>query len=419
MKKPFYGYILMVYSFLICFLAASFFLHARGVFFPYWMADFQVDRAELSLAVSLTLFTGSLCAPITGYMIDRFPLRNIITVASIWLACGYLMMQFVDSYVWLLLVLIPFQGIGWTGVGPLVHTKLMVNWFSRHRGKALGIAIMGISVAGVLVPPVNAWLAQTIGWRDAYLLFAGLALAIVPITWLLVRQKPEDIGQTVDGLQEPDAVAVSPAIQTGAQHEQQSTWQTYREFLTSSAFWSVVLTFGLMNGVYSAMATHLPTYITTELSFTLSDGAWLLSFAGLFAIGGKVVFGWMMDNLSAKLTVMAGVVAYIGSTIALMAASEFAYLLVAAALFGLGFGGMIPVRSVVISRLFGAAKFSRVNGLLSFFLAPATFWVAITGFIADAADSYVPAFQIWCGAFILAGIVSLIVKLPDRQDAVA
>ena len=110
MKKPFYGYILVVYSFLICFLAASFFLHARGVFFPYWMADFQVDRAELSLAVSLTLFTGSLCAPITGYMIDRFPLRNIITVASIWLACGYLMMQFVDSYVWLLLVLIPFAG---------------------------------------------------------------------------------------------------------------------------------------------------------------------------------------------------------------------------------------------------------------------------------------------------------------------
>ena len=79
---------------------------------------------------------------------------------------------------------------------------------------------------------------------------------------------------------------------------------------------------------------------------------------------------------------------------------------------------MIPVRSVIISRLFGAAKFSRVNGLLSFFLAPAMLWIAVTGYIADQADSYVPAFQIWCIAFTLAGIVSLLVRIPNRDEAV-
>ena len=127
----------------------------------------------------------------------------------------------------------------------------------------------------------------------------------------------------------------------------------------------------------------------------------------------------MMDNVSAKLTVMSGVIAYIGSTIALMWGGSYPVLMVATALFGLGFGGMVPVRSVIISRLFGAAKFSRVNGLLSFFLAPAMLWIAITGYIADQADSYVPAFQIWCIAFVLAGIVSLIVKIPDREEAVS
>ena len=126
----------------------------------------------------------------------------------------------------------------------------------------------------------------------------------------------------------------------------------------------------------------------------------------------------MMDIMSAIVTVISGVIFYIGSTIALLWGGSFPLLLLAAALFGLGFGGMVPVRSVIISRLFGAAKFSRVNGLLSFFLAPAMFWVAITGYIADQADSYRPAFQIWCIAFILAGTVSLIVRLPDREDAV-
>ena len=415
MTPWFYGYTLMVYAFVVCFLASSFFLHARGVFLPYWIEEFGVGRTELSLAISITLISGSMTAPFMGYLIDHFKLRIIISCAAIWMGSGYLLMQLVDSYWWLLAVLIPFQGMAWTGIGPLVHTKLMVNWFERHRGKALGVAIMGISVAGIFMPPVNAWLAATIGWRDAYLIYSALLFGLVlPLTILLVRQTPQDIGETVDGAGEQLAVAPTAA----PPKPEGGTFQTYREFLTSKAFWSVVLTFGLMNGVYSAMATHLPTYVSTELDFTISDGAYLLTFAGLFAVGGKVVFGWMMDNISAKATVLSGVVAYIGSTIALIWGGSFAALLAAAALFGLGFGGMIPVRSVIISRLFGAAKFSRVNGLLSFFLAPAMLWIAVTGYIADQADSYVPAFQIWCIAFTLAGIVSLLVRIPNRDEAV-
>ena len=101
------------------------------------------------------------------------------------------------------------------------------------------------------------------------------------------------------------------------------------------------------------------------------------------------------------------------------AVNNYWLMMLAAGLFGLGFGGMVPVRSVLLSRLFGIKKFSRVNGLLSFFLAPATFWVLITGYIADSTGSYVPAFQVWALAFTLAGIVTAIIRLPNREDAVA
>jgi len=412
--QGFYGYRLVGYSFAVCFLVSSFFLHARGVFFPQWMADFGVSRTELSLAVSLTLFTGSCFAPVMGYLIDRYPLKLIICGACVWLSIGYSAMQGVDSYLWLLAVLIPFQGFGWTGVGPLVHTKLMVNWFTRNRGMALGVAIMGMSVAGVIMPVVNAYLVQTIGWRSSYLLYVALLLLlIVPVTLLMVRQTPADVGQHPDG----DAADAAPP--PAAPDRSSSFWATYREFLSSKAFWSVVLTFGLMNGVFSAMATHLPTYVTSEVGLDLYDGAFLLTVAGGYAIGGKVVFGRMMDRLPAKITVMAGVLAYLSSTLLLMSTDVYAGLLVAAAMFGLGFGGMVPVRSVLISRLFGVAKFSRVNGLLSFFIAPATFWVLITGAIVDASGTYVTAFQVWFVSFLLAGMVSLAVRLPNREDAVA
>jgi MFS family permease len=126
----------------------------------------------------------------------------------------------------------------------------------------------------------------------------------------------------------------------------------------------------------------------------------------------------MMDHLSAKLTVMCAVTAYLTSTLIVLASQDYIWITLAAGLFGLGFGGMVPVRSVLISRLFGVEKFSRVNGLLSFFLAPATFWVLITGFIADQTGTYTSAFQVWAVAFVLAGCISAVVRLPNREDSV-
>jgi MFS family permease len=131
------------------------------------------------------------------------------------------------------------------------------------------------------------------------------------------------------------------------------------------------------------------------------------------------VLGWMMDRFNARVTVLSAVAAYFLSTVIFMSATSYPLLILAAGLFGLGFGGMVPVRSVLLSRLFGVARFSRVNGLLSFFLAPATFWVLITGYVADVTGTYVTAFQVWACAFALAGLISTVVRLPDKSQAVA
>lgn len=410
----FYGYALAGYSFVILFLASSFFLHSRGIFFPHWMEDFNVGRSEISLAITLTLFTGSCLAPFMGWLIDRFPVRAITSIGSVWLATGYLAYQLVDSYYTFLACLLCFQSVGWVCVGPLTHTKLMVNWFERNRGMALGIAIMGISVAGVVMPTVATYLVETLGWRGTYSVYAGLLLVVfVPVVLLMVRQTPADMGQFADGDAAPRDVpgAAIPKPSVGL--------AVYKEFLTSRPFWSVVITFTLMNGVYSAMITHLPSYLTGERSFDMYDAATALSVAGGFAIAGKIVFGWMMDHMRAKTTVLFGVSSYFCSTLVFMIASDsFVLVLVGAGLFGLGFGGMVPVRSVLLSRIFGAGRFSRVNGLFSFFLAPATFWVFATGWIADTFGTYTVAFNVWACCFAAAGVVSAIVKLPDREDAV-
>ncbi len=407
----FYGYWLAAYSFTVCFFVSSFFLHTRGIFFPAWMAEFNTDRTQMALVVSLTLFTGSCLAPIIGYLIDRFPIKLISLCGAAWLALGYLVLRSVTSFEAFFITLILFQGVAWGTLGPLMQTKLMVNWFNRNRGMAIGMSIMGISVAGIMMPTVATFLLENLGWRDSYGVYAlCLIFVILPMTAILVKQDPDVIGEHPDGDKVPAAVINTPA---------QTSLEIYKEFLTSKAFWSVVITFGLMNGVYSAMITHLPNYLTNELTFTLYEASYVLGVAGVFAILGKVIFGWLMDHFDAKRTVMVAVTSYFASTVVFINVENYSLMMIAAGLFGLGFGGMIPVRSVLISRLFGVKKFSRVNGLLAFFLAPATFWVLITGFIADSFDTYVMAFKIWAVAFLLAGIVSALVKLPNREDAVA
>lgn len=404
------------YAFAMGFLASAFFLHSRGIFFPFWMEEFAVAKSEMSLAVTLTLFTGACAAPLTGHFLDRFTVRTVVTAGCFWLAAGYLALRWAGDFAAFLLILLVFQSLGWTCVGPLAQTKLMVNWFTRNRGMALGIAIMGISVAGIVMPPVATVLAEGLGWRDTYTLYAAVLIMLaIPCTLALVKQEPADVGQHPDGDPAPPVThaaaapraAVSPSLRA-----------TYREFLTSKAFWSVVLTFGLMNGVYSAMITHLPTYLTTELTFTLLEASWVLSAAGGAAIAGKLVFGYLMDHMNAKGTVLFAVGSYFVSTLVFMSVDSYLPMLVAAVLFGLGFGGMIPVRSVLLSRLFGVRKFSRVNGLLSFFLAPATFWVFVTGVLADHTGTYTSAFRVWAVAFLLAASITALIRLPNREDAV-
>lgn len=413
-REPFfYGYIVVGYSFVILFLASSFFLHTRGVFFPVWMEEFNVGRTEISLVITLTLFTGSCTAPFMGYMIDKYPVRWISTVGSCWLATGYLAYQLIDTYLVFLFAALIFQGIGWTTVGPLVQTKLMVNWFSRNRGMALGGAIMGISVAGIFMPTVAAFLLENFGWKTTYSFYAlSILVVILPLTLFVVRQEPADIGQFPDGDPEPVDIPPVPA------NEEPVGFAVYREFLTNKAFWSVIITFSLMNGVYSAMVTHLPNYLTTEFDFSLYDASYLLGLTGAAAIAGKVVFGWMMDHWDARMTVLFGIFSYLTGALIFVFEGTYLLLMGASILFGLAFGGMVPVRSVLISRIFGTKKFSRANGLFSLFLAPATFWVLITGYLADMTGTYSTAFKVWTVAFTLAAIVTFLIQLPNRKDAV-
>ena len=169
----------------------------------------------------------------------------------------------------------------------------------------------------------------------------------------------------------------------------------------------------------SSLLTHLPTYMTKELSYSLYEASYLLGFVGVVTMVSKIFWGAVIDKARAKFTLLGTLCfGFAGSTI-LIYANNYWWIGAAISLLAFAGAGIILIRSVLISRIFGPAKFSRANGLAFFLLAPAPAMILLTGYIADSAGGYASAFQIWSGVFLLAAVITTLARLPDQDMAVS
>ena len=72
--------------------------------------------------------------------------------------------------------------------GPLPNQVLLSRWFDKARGKAMGIAYLGIGVGGALVPLLAYTLTQAYGWRGALRILGLLMIAIaLPMAYFVPR----------------------------------------------------------------------------------------------------------------------------------------------------------------------------------------------------------------------------------------
>ena len=191
--RTFYGYYLAALSFALGFIGGCIYLYSRGVFVRDQIVDFDASRTEISLVFTTVSIVSACFAPLLGYLLDRYPIRRVMLTGSVFVVIGFALLSQVQNLVQFSFVAAIFIGFGIGAIGTGANTKLMVNWFNRRRGFALGIAIMGYSAAGTVMAPIALFMLNTIGWRASYLVFAAIVLFIViPAIALLVRQSPAD-----------------------------------------------------------------------------------------------------------------------------------------------------------------------------------------------------------------------------------
>ena len=423
-RRFFYGYYLAAFTFAVGFIDGCIYLYSRGVFVRDQIIDFDASRTEISLVFTAVAIVSACFAPLLGYLLDRFPIRRVMACGAVFVAVGFVCLSQVQNLVQFAMVAAVFLGFGMGSIGTAANTKLMVNWFNRRRGFALGIAIMGYSAAGAVMAPIALFMLNSLGWRHSYLAFAAVVVLIVlPAVLLLVRQRPADMQLGADGdafeadADKPDnELAVADAAPL-------ARWQAFREqvgvylsFTRSAPFWGVVFTFGLLAGTFGGFNLHLFLYYT-ELGVEEYWAALVLSFASAVAIGSKPLFGLLIDRVNPRSATMVSCGCCLGAMLVLSAFTALPMLFVAGGLFGFGVGGMVPVRAAIISRLFSIEQYARAYGSLRLCMFPMTIsWMPLIGYIYDTHGSYAPAFNVFAVLFSCAMVVAFFM-IPARPGA--
>jgi len=406
--KVFYGWRIVGVAFVCDFVATGFLFYSYGILFKPVAEDFGGSRGGVALGLTLATLVSGVTAPFLGRAVDALPIRRIMLAGAATSAVGFALISQVEA-LWQYYALIGvFIGLGNLAMGNISTSTLVANWFVARRGRALGIATVGVSLSGLVMPVVATWLVQEVGWRGTYLVFAaGTALLVMPLVARYVVKRPEEMGLQPDGAPPPAA---------GSAPVPERTWST-GELLRARSFWALVATFGLGMFALSGILIHMVPYVTDQGIGDFAAGA-ILSVAAGCGIAGKFVFGSLADRFDGRLAVWISLTTQLAGLLLLRVATEPAPLIVAAAVFGLGMGGMVPLSATLTGQSFGRLSFGKALGLLRPFQVPlnaAGPWLG--GVIFDVTGSYAWAFWIYGGAIVVAaGAISLLrVRHPGRS----
>ena len=185
--------------------------YTAGVFAPHLQTAFGWSTAQIMAGLSITTLAVVVAAPAAGLLAERYGTRPVVLISTTLFGLTYLSMATLGNSLMQFYVtwgLIAFFG---AGTLPITFTRTVNRWFDRHRGIALGLAMTGTGVFGILCKPYLAWVISTWGWRGGYVGLGLLPLLVaLPIAFAFFRdpettEKSHTASEVITGLTRGEA----------------------------------------------------------------------------------------------------------------------------------------------------------------------------------------------------------------------
>jgi len=359
-------------------------------------AAFGWKREAMGGAFALAAITVALVSPAIGFLLDRFPPRRIILPAILAFAIALASLSRLSSQISQFYLTFLVLGLAANGTAQFAYTRTILTWFSRHRGFALALLLTGSGVGSIVIPPLTEWMIQRHGWRDGWLLLGGIALLGLPLTAMLVRNRPE-----------------RPLVRT----DRQAPGMSVAAALRTTAFWILAVITILSAFSENGLVTNLAA-ILTQHGILATGAALALSVRGGAGIVGRLFIGFAIDRVSPERIQTFVLALAAGGTLILAFANTGPVALLGAAVLGVGLGSEADVAPYLLARYFGRRHFSVLYGLTwtAYAIGGGTgpLWI---GHLYDRAGAYQARFILYLAGVAFAAVL-LSLFLPSSRRSI-
>ena len=354
-----------------------------GIFFAPLIREFGWSHARVSLlasSVMLGTIPGSLAA---GFLLERYDTRSSMVAGAALTAGSLLFASEADSYLPFLISYF-FAGFGVAMATLLPAALVVANWFQAKRGMAMGVAIAGVSVGGMIMVQVAAAVIQAGGWRAAYTALAlPVLLVVIPLVLLVVRTRPPEV--SVQGLS-------SEAGREDRVLGQDLEGLNLAEAIRTRSFWFIAVAGFLFHFTIYGILTQLVVYLL-GVGYRPAVAAIVLSLTlGLNAMG-KVLFGVVADRIGARLSLALSFSIIAGGIVLLLGSRETVGLTIFLFVYGPAWGAPLMLIPLITMESLGLKHYPSLGGILRVGeAAGAMLGPVALGRIFDLTSSYRPAF---------------------------
>jgi len=352
--RIFYGWVILAACTVMFFASGPGQSHTFSIFIQSLTGALEVEQAQIASAYGFATLFAALLLPRLGGLVDRFgSFRLFLSVGGLLgLACiGF---GFVSNVYWLGA---SFATLRFFGQGALMMlcATLVAQWFQRKRGFAMGIMALGFAASIAIHPALSQWLLDSFGWRDAWLGLGLISWAIIlPLTLLLVHNKPEPVGLRPDGDIPDDSD--DPAAATTEQG------LTRHEAIRTRTFWII------------AFCLFTPAMLITSLFFfqkeiLAAQGQSGVIAATVFLVTGIVmaatlpVVGWVLDRVRTRHAFAFFLLLLSATLVMITYVDGFELALVYGAMFGLTNAFSITFFGYLWAHYFGRKHIGSIQGV--------------------------------------------------------
>jgi MFS family permease len=362
-QKRFYGWTLLGAFWCLMFLNLGFPAYGAAVLNAAMAQSLGLSRETLGNTFSVYMIMSGLPGPLVAMSVNHLGVRATLVIGSLLVVAGsVLMATLVSSGLGAMLSFGLLVGMGVATGAALASQAGLARWFVRRRALALSILYSAGGIGGfVAAPLLNRLIEATGTWRSGWWLLAMLSGLAAVLALLMVRERPEDLGQLPDGDSVPVGGSQQILADTRPAFITRHDWR-FAEAIRQPTFWLILLSLVGGSGGYTLFLAHGIVHLQ-DLGHSRLVGAWAVSTLTITGLLAKVIIATFGDRYDPRYLWAAFLAIFGVGLVLVVHAYALAQVFLFATCLGIGFGGGLVCMMAVLSNYYGTRAFASLAGL--------------------------------------------------------